>query len=42
MGLAWYYIESNPGMSRMGQRSLERILADESSRDLPARCQTAN
>jgi aminoglycoside phosphotransferase (APT) family kinase protein len=42
MGLAWYYIESNPGMSRMGQRSLERILADESSRDLPARFQTAN
>ncbi|MFJ5897977.1 aminoglycoside phosphotransferase family protein [Streptomyces sp. NPDC093064] len=28
MGLVWYYIESNPTMSRLGQRSLERILAD--------------
>ncbi|RDG37059.1 aminoglycoside phosphotransferase [Streptomyces corynorhini] len=28
MGLVWYYVESNPGMSRMGRRSLERILAD--------------
>lgn len=29
MGLVWYYVESNPAMSRMGQRSLERILADK-------------
>lgn len=30
MGLVWYYVKSNPAMSRMGQRSLERILADKS------------
>ncbi|WP_107068940.1 aminoglycoside phosphotransferase family protein [Streptomyces sp. 150FB] len=30
MGLVWYYVESNPAMSRMGQRSLERVLADSS------------
>ncbi|MFG2780916.1 aminoglycoside phosphotransferase family protein [Streptomyces prunicolor] len=30
MGLVWYYAESNPVMSRMGRRSLERILADKS------------
>ncbi|MFE3826117.1 aminoglycoside phosphotransferase family protein [Streptomyces sp. NPDC059092] len=30
MGLVWYYAESNPPMSRMGRRSLERILADTS------------
>jgi hypothetical protein len=30
MGLVWYYVESNPVMSRMGRRSLERILADKS------------
>jgi aminoglycoside phosphotransferase (APT) family kinase protein len=28
MGLVWYYVESNPAMSRMGRRTLERILAD--------------
>ncbi|WP_344682336.1 aminoglycoside phosphotransferase family protein [Saccharopolyspora taberi] len=28
MGLVWYYAESNPAMSRMGGRTLERILAD--------------
>jgi len=28
MGAAWYYIESNPTMSLMGRRTLERILAD--------------
>ncbi|GAA1749008.1 aminoglycoside phosphotransferase family protein [Luedemannella helvata] len=28
MGLAWYYVDSNPVMSRMGLRTLERILAD--------------
>jgi len=26
MGAAWYYVESNPAMSRMGLRTLERIL----------------
>jgi aminoglycoside phosphotransferase (APT) family kinase protein len=31
MGAIWYYIESNPPMHRMGQRTLERILADEAS-----------
>ncbi|WP_371786747.1 aminoglycoside phosphotransferase family protein [Streptosporangium subroseum] len=30
MGLVWYYLDSNPAMSRMGQRTLERLLADES------------
>jgi aminoglycoside phosphotransferase (APT) family kinase protein len=29
MGLAWYYVESNPPMSRMGRRTLDRIIADE-------------
>jgi aminoglycoside phosphotransferase (APT) family kinase protein len=28
MGAVWYYVESNPAMSRMGQRTLERIVAD--------------
>ncbi|MEV8315131.1 aminoglycoside phosphotransferase family protein [Streptomyces sp. NPDC059900] len=31
MGLVWYYVKSNPAMSRTGQRSLNRILADRSS-----------
>lgn len=31
MGAVWYYIDSNPTMSRMGQRTLERITADLSS-----------
>jgi aminoglycoside phosphotransferase (APT) family kinase protein len=30
MGAIWYYSESNPRMHRMGRRTLERILADES------------
>jgi aminoglycoside phosphotransferase (APT) family kinase protein len=30
MGAVWYYADSNPPMSRMGRRTLERILADES------------
>ncbi|WP_084959643.1 aminoglycoside phosphotransferase family protein [Thermoactinospora rubra] len=30
MGLVWYYVDGNPAMSRMGRRTLERILADES------------
>jgi aminoglycoside phosphotransferase (APT) family kinase protein len=28
MGVVWYYADSNPPMSRMGRRTLERILAD--------------
>jgi aminoglycoside phosphotransferase (APT) family kinase protein len=32
MGAVWYYTHSNPAMSRMGQRTLERILAGEPSR----------
>lgn len=28
MGAVWYYVESNPPMSRMGRRTLERIVAD--------------
>jgi hypothetical protein len=27
MGAAWYYAESNPPMSLMGQRTLQRIIA---------------
>jgi aminoglycoside phosphotransferase (APT) family kinase protein len=30
MGLVWYYRASNPGMSRIGRRTLDRILADRS------------
>jgi aminoglycoside phosphotransferase (APT) family kinase protein len=29
LGLVWYYAESNPAMSRMGRRTLDRIRADE-------------
>ncbi|MFG2279515.1 aminoglycoside phosphotransferase family protein [Streptomyces asoensis] len=36
MGLVWYYVLSNPAMSRMGRRSLDRILAAESADTLPA------
>jgi aminoglycoside phosphotransferase (APT) family kinase protein len=32
VGLVWYYLDSNPAMSRTGQRTLQRILSDESSR----------
>jgi aminoglycoside phosphotransferase (APT) family kinase protein len=28
MGAAWYYVKSNQAMSRMGRRTIERILAD--------------
>jgi hypothetical protein len=28
MGTVWYYETSNPPMSRMGLRTLERILAE--------------
>jgi len=31
MGAVWYYFESNPAMSLMGQRTLERITADTST-----------
>jgi aminoglycoside phosphotransferase (APT) family kinase protein len=30
MGAVWYYVESNPAMSLMGQRTLQRILVDTS------------
>ncbi|KKD01880.1 aminoglycoside phosphotransferase, partial [Streptomyces sp. WM6386] len=26
IGLVWYYVETNPTMSRMGRRTLDRIL----------------
>ena len=26
----WYYVDSNPAMSRMGRRTLDRIQADTS------------
>ncbi|MGW4646636.1 aminoglycoside phosphotransferase family protein [Kitasatospora sp. NPDC004289] len=29
MGLVWYYVESNPAMSAMGRRTLDRLLEDE-------------
>jgi aminoglycoside phosphotransferase (APT) family kinase protein len=32
MGTVWYYRVSNPAMSRMGRRTLDRILADGSPR----------
>jgi aminoglycoside phosphotransferase (APT) family kinase protein len=28
MGLVWYYVRSNPVMSRLGRRTLDRILAE--------------
>lgn len=28
MGAAWYYVETNPAMSRMGMRTIERLMAD--------------
>lgn len=30
MGLVWYYADSNPPMSRVGRRTLDRLLADSS------------
>ncbi|GAA5199321.1 aminoglycoside phosphotransferase family protein [Rugosimonospora acidiphila] len=30
IGAVWYYVETNPAMSRMGRRTLARILADQS------------
>jgi aminoglycoside phosphotransferase (APT) family kinase protein len=32
MGLVWYYADSNPAMSRIGRRTLDRIMASEPSR----------
>lgn len=29
LGLAWYYVRTNPTMSLLGRRTLQRILADE-------------
>src|SRR5262245_45931169 len=31
IGLVWYYVESNPPMSMLGQRTLQRILTDASA-----------
>lgn len=31
MGAVWYYVDSNPAMSRMGRRTLERLMADTPS-----------
>jgi len=31
MGLVWYYLDTNPAMSRMGKRTLQRLLGDETS-----------
>lgn len=31
MGLAWYYLKTNPTMSHLGRRTIERIVGDESS-----------
>ena len=28
MGLVWYYVETNPVMSRMGRRTLDRLLRE--------------
>lgn len=30
IGVLWYYVDSNPTMSRMGRRTLQRIMADVS------------
>ncbi len=32
MGAVWYYVDSNPAMSRMGRRTLERLMADTPDR----------
>jgi hypothetical protein len=31
MGLVWYYADSNPGMSRLGRRTLDRLFEDEAA-----------
>jgi hypothetical protein len=28
MGIVWYYVDSNPTMSRIGRRTLARIVDD--------------
>jgi aminoglycoside phosphotransferase (APT) family kinase protein len=35
MGLVWYYAESNPVMSRMGRRTLRRLMAESASSHRP-------
>jgi aminoglycoside phosphotransferase (APT) family kinase protein len=35
MGLVWYYAESNPAMSRLGRRTLERIVAADLTQGIP-------
>lgn len=42
MGAVWYYVESNPAMSRMGQRTLERILADRAPAPPPTPATTTS
>ena len=32
MGLVWYYVDSNPVMSRTGRRTIKRLVADEADR----------
>jgi aminoglycoside phosphotransferase (APT) family kinase protein len=29
VGLVWYYLDSNPPMSRLGRRTLQRIISDD-------------
>jgi hypothetical protein len=36
MGAVWYYVDSNPAMSHMGRRTLERIMADMSPKSAAA------
>jgi aminoglycoside phosphotransferase (APT) family kinase protein len=36
MGAAWYYLESNPAMSLMGRRTLQRLLADSARTPTPS------
>jgi len=35
MGLVWYYAESNPAMSRLGRRTLERIRSADLTQGFP-------
>jgi aminoglycoside phosphotransferase (APT) family kinase protein len=34
MGLAWYYVDSNPAMSRLGRRTLQRIMDESPAEEL--------
>jgi aminoglycoside phosphotransferase (APT) family kinase protein len=36
MGAAWYYLESNPAMSLMGRRTLQRLLAGSARTPMPS------